>query len=315
MTDGHRSPLYDEVPVVFPADQEEIYGIFVQPRRAPSNVGVVLLNGGGFIAMTHRNRMWVHLARGLAERGFPVLRFDYHGVGESTGDIPELWLDGPFVEDLKGAVDWLRGRGLTRLVFVGSCFGARTIIATAPNLQEAEGAVLLSMPPGSARLGELAAERFAAEFTMADYVRRAARWRVIGRLFDAKWRDAYRRVAQAKLRKLIAPRADGAARGGDHAPALVSRRFLRDMREVSRRRLPTLMVYGDAEGHYHDIQRAMDSEFGRIVREAGDAIEIRTVPGVLHGFTTMEMQQTAVTQTLEWICARHGSPAPLAGAR
>jgi len=59
---------YREFPVVFAAGGEEIYGILAEPLRAARDTGVILLTGGGFIPMMHRNRMWVRLAR---RRGIP----------------------------------------------------------------------------------------------------------------------------------------------------------------------------------------------------------------------------------------------------
>ncbi|MGQ0570531.1 MAG: alpha/beta fold hydrolase, partial [Armatimonadota bacterium] len=158
MDDQRSTPPYRESPVVFPAGDESIYGILVEPSHAARDVGVILLSGGGYLAMTHRNRMWVHLARWLAAEGFPVLRFDYHGVGESTGDIDGLGLERPFVADLMGAANTLRNRRISNLVLVGSCFGARTILASVERIPELRGAVLLSTPLGSGQMGEVAAE-------------------------------------------------------------------------------------------------------------------------------------------------------------
>jgi pimeloyl-ACP methyl ester carboxylesterase len=298
---------YREYPVVFPAGGEDLYGIFVEPARPRADVGVVLATGGGFIAMTHRNRMWVHLARMLAAKGFPVFRFDYHGVGESTGDAGELSLDIPFTEDLRAAVDWVRRLGIKRLVLVGSCFGARTILASASRLPGAEAAVFLSVPVGGHKLGEGAATRFARELTIMGYVRKTLRARVFARLFDPEWRRIYARVASAKVRTLVSRNGRAPVGAEDVGLRWVSRKYLDPLRQLARERFPILMVYGEDEEHYQDFRRAHESGLGRIIEEARGAFEIRMVDGVLHGFTTPAAQAAAITTTYEWICARYGA--------
>lgn len=66
-------------------------------------MGVITLTGGASITGIDRNRLYVRLARKLAARGFYVLRFDYHGVGESMGKA-QYDLEEPFVTDLDGAI-------------------------------------------------------------------------------------------------------------------------------------------------------------------------------------------------------------------
>lgn len=301
---------YKEYPVVFPAGREGLLGIFNEPLRNPRDTGVILLTGGGFIPMTHRNRMWVLLARRLAAEQFPVLRFDYHGIGESTGTVTQYWLDRPFVEDLEGAVAWMRRQSISQLVLVGSCYGARTILAAGERVPELSAAVLLSPPLRGHRLGEGAATRFAEELTLVDYLRRASRARVIRRFFDARWRDVYVRMARVKFSHLARAwkPADGAAPNGRGGLAWVSRRFLEPLRLLARRPVRLLFLYGAEEEYYQEFHRALSGELSDILKQAEGRIEVQTVPGILHGFTTMEMQSLAIAQTFEWIC--QGFPAP-----
>lgn len=62
-------------------------GVLHSPHRhaVPSGIGVVIVNGGAqYRAGAHR--LFVQLARQMAEQGHAVLRFDFPGQGDSPGD-------------------------------------------------------------------------------------------------------------------------------------------------------------------------------------------------------------------------------------
>ena len=52
---------------------------------------------------------WVRWARYLAERRIEVLRFDYRGIGESTGSFQDLTFD-DWCEDVRLTAEWLNRR-------------------------------------------------------------------------------------------------------------------------------------------------------------------------------------------------------------
>lgn len=92
------------------------------PVGQTAGVGVILLNAG----LVHRigpYRAYVTLARALAAAGFPVLRFDQSGVGDS----PTLPAAAPRRRKIEtgAAMDLMRQQaGVTRFVLAGICSGA-----------------------------------------------------------------------------------------------------------------------------------------------------------------------------------------------
>src|SRR5207248_11294939 len=62
---------------------ERLAAILTVPRR-PRGL-VALLQGFG-ATRSHRNRLWTWISDDLAGRGMATVRFDYPGMGDSTGD-------------------------------------------------------------------------------------------------------------------------------------------------------------------------------------------------------------------------------------
>jgi pimeloyl-ACP methyl ester carboxylesterase len=110
------------LPIVFGPSRRRLLGFFHPPGRLPSRgLGVVLCNPIGYEAMSG-HRTYRHLADRLAARGFPALRFDYDGTGDSAGESD----DGDRVHAWLGSVEAAIAE---LLVLAGNCriglFGAR----------------------------------------------------------------------------------------------------------------------------------------------------------------------------------------------
>ena len=78
------------------------------------------------------HRVYVELARKLAEYGYPVLRFDYRGYGDSAGEFSETSVS-TRLEDIQGASSELRARvpDIERVSLFGLRFGATLAVEAA----------------------------------------------------------------------------------------------------------------------------------------------------------------------------------------
>lgn len=107
--------------LTFGCEGEALVGILHAPS-APCDAGVVVIVGGPqYRAGSHRQ--FVLLARVLAAAGFPVLRFDYRGMGDSTGAQRSFET---VVADVGAAIDELQRQvpAVRRIVLWGLCDGA-----------------------------------------------------------------------------------------------------------------------------------------------------------------------------------------------
>lgn len=102
---------------------DHLLGIVTAPALpVPAPLGVLIVVGGPqYRAGSHRQ--FVSLARGLASAGHPVMRFDYRGMGDSTGKPHNF--EG-VQEDIEAAITaFLAGPAAPRQVVLwGLCDGA-----------------------------------------------------------------------------------------------------------------------------------------------------------------------------------------------
>ncbi len=96
---------YNEEATQFDCEGETLTGILARPE-SPAQIGVLIIVGGPqYRAGSHRQ--FVLLSRALAAAGYAVLRFDYRGMGDSSGAQRDF--EGVSV-DIAAAIDALQQR-------------------------------------------------------------------------------------------------------------------------------------------------------------------------------------------------------------
>lgn len=118
-------------PLVFGPAERLLFGIFHRPASGiPAAAGVVLCNPFGQESIRAHRLLRVLAAR-LATAGHPVLRFDYHGTGDSMGDDDAGDLDG-WANDLRQADQALRqASGTAQTVWIGMRLGGSIALRAA----------------------------------------------------------------------------------------------------------------------------------------------------------------------------------------
>jgi alpha-beta hydrolase superfamily lysophospholipase len=111
------------IPTWFGPEDRPLFGWFHLPADGRARAGVVVCPplAREYLDAHYAQRV---LAERLVDLGICVLRFDYHGTGDSagTGGEPErvaAWLD-----SVSQAVAWIRQTGMTSVTTVGLRFGA-----------------------------------------------------------------------------------------------------------------------------------------------------------------------------------------------
>jgi alpha/beta superfamily hydrolase len=134
-----------EQPGYFEIAGEHVYTV-VHQVEAP--IARVLLIGPFASSRYHSYIPWVRWARYLAAKGIEVLRFDYRGVGESTGTFEQMGFS-DWMEDVAKLSAWLKAQSPDAPVILhglglGALFAGRTFHGGA-----GDGLILWS-PPANA---------------------------------------------------------------------------------------------------------------------------------------------------------------------
>lgn len=111
-----------EHPVVFSCEGASLTGIINCPDKM-ANVGVVIVVAGGPQYRVGAHRQFVTLARMLAEKGVPSIRFDHRGTGDSGGKF-RGFID--MNEDIRSAIDALceYSPSIEKIILWGECESA-----------------------------------------------------------------------------------------------------------------------------------------------------------------------------------------------
>jgi hypothetical protein len=181
-------------------------------HEVPDPLARVLLIGAFGSERNTAYTPWVAWARYLAVRGIECLRFDYRGMGESTGNFGDMSFD-DWSEDVELMAEWLNDRSPgVPLVLHGLELGA--LLASKAFAARVGDALLAWAPPASAnevlrpalqrRVTADNMFRYGAERRpMADYIRQleTGPLEVDGYRWSSKlWNDSFRFEMPAALR-------------------------------------------------------------------------------------------------------------------
>ena len=250
-------------------------------------MAVAILSAG----ITHRvgpNRLHVSLARALAHRGFPTLRFDLSGVGESETATDQDSYEVRTDREVGEALNVLAARApADRFVLVGLCSGADNSLRAALRDTRVAGAVLIE---GYA---------FGSQGYLIDYYsRRLIRPETWRRLIHGRIsiRDVVAGISGIRRpRPAPSPDPDDAGRFFRMPPP---DRIVADLRHLAGRGTELLFVLSrDSPSEYN---------FRRIVKPVlhggplQDRVEVKTFGDTDHTFSRLGLRAQLVDLVADW---------------
>jgi exosortase A-associated hydrolase 1 len=128
-------------PLVFRCGQDWLLGVITRPEKPCSRGVLIVVGGPQYRAGSHRQ--FGLLANDLAAQGYAVMRFDYRGMGDSTGASRSFETIG---EDLRAAIDQFTRAvpGLRDVALWGLCDAASATLFYAHLDPRVSGIALLN---------------------------------------------------------------------------------------------------------------------------------------------------------------------------
>jgi alpha-beta hydrolase superfamily lysophospholipase len=246
--------------------------------------GIVLLNAG-FIHRVGPHRLNVRLARALARRGHPALRFDISGLGDSQRSTASGTDDERATAELSSAVDLLAARtGSKRFVLIGLCSGTDPCLHVARADPRIAGIVLID-PYAFRTLGSRLNYRLQ---------RLRARFRA-GRVLSA-----IARQVRSALSRLVTSRRDDAPSGGFvYRLPPEKATFEGWLRAILARGARIMIVYSAGFPRWYNYAHQFRHAHGPLADANG--IDVRFVKQANHTFTELALQERLLEAICSWV--------------
>lgn len=287
-----------DTPMFIQSGSASLFAIGSKPAE-PRDVGVVLLPAGGYTFTPQRNRWGVELSHRLASAGYESLRFDWEGIGDSTGSVDTFALDRPAATDAEAAVAALEAE---RAVLMGQCYGARTALAMAMDVDGLGGVVLISPPVRDHARGEGTATKRAYEMSAGGYLTEAAKRLSWSMLTDRAEMVRVARIGRSFLRARW-QKLSARFRPPDPTP-WVSKPFLQQMEQLLRSGVPTLLIYGRDENDFREFEEARAGKLGQLIESAGPSFALEVIPGSVHALDRVEVQEAVISLVERWLTSQ-----------
>jgi alpha-beta hydrolase superfamily lysophospholipase len=248
---------------------DALFGIYHPPHRADPERALppIVLASAGTVHRIGPHRFYVNLARRWASLGFPVMRIDLSGIGDSPAaddGIENVTYPRDGYEDLGEALSWLVERTKrSELILAGLCSGADFAFQMAIRDPRVIGALLMN--PRTFCVNDLA------------------------------------RVETGNLESVIAAAANAVKARGDAAGEAVP--VPESLRAMVERGVDTLLVVSEEDPGVHYV----DVHWGEAMRALGALPGFRRedVPGADHNFTSLWSQERVSDTLAAHLTQRH----------
>ena len=254
-----------------------------------AETGVVIIVGGPQYRVGS-HRQFVLLARRLAEAGYPTLRFDYRGIGDSTGDARDFE---SVADDICAAVDILVAEaGVRKAVLWGLCDAASAAMMYADKDSRISGLVLANPWVHSPET----AARVRLKSYYGGRLRNPEFWRkLIGLEID--WRDSIGSVWEYLRQSRRSPERHG---GGTPRKHFISR-MLDGWGAFAG---PTLLILSGDDLVAKEFRQLCAESPPWLVASRRRGVRTVTLPAANHTFACAEWRAEVEDSTLSWL-AQH----------
>lgn len=297
-------------------DSLNLVGMLHQPSPG-STLGVcVLLLSPGIKGRVGPHRLYSKIAAPLVESGFHVLRFDFHGLGDSEGAVPEhaladvynAVLSGRYVGDTIAAMDWMQEQyGIRRFVGSGLCGGSITALLAAEQDQRIECLFGIGLPTalegGRENWGRVVTQ-YELSVLRGQYLRKLIDSKSWLRLLSGRssygviWQAMKQRLTGRKTEKAISTAAAGA---GNTNPRFASAFF--SMLHSSR---SVLLIFSQADRLRYEFGEHFEAAHASRLAPYRQLYDVHVIPNANHVMSDAAWVNELTTVGVSWLKRRFG---------
>jgi uncharacterized protein len=317
------------IPVTFPnKDGHQLFGMLHQPERVRDPKVAILLLSPGVKMRVAPYRLYTKMAERFVALGYPVLRFDFHGLGDSGGTAPEPLLAdlygatqvGRYVADTVCAMDWMQhSYGTTKFIASGLCGGALTGLLAAQRDERITSLLGLSIPvilDGS----NIDASKYMTDEqlkrTRLKYLRKLRLWdpvvwRSWARFFS--FQSHYSLILKSVAKPLLAlvrpaPPADAAAAARANEPDNTNPHFAPSLLRMVSSARRVLLLFAETDRLLFDFEAKFMQRHRAAVERHGASFEMHVTKQANHIFSFSEWQEDMLDRACQWLERDGGEP-------
>lgn len=303
-----------------------LFGILHLPQTDKHFDTAIILLSPGVKMRTGPHLLYRRMTDFFTSLGFPVLRFDFYGLGDSEGQLGETQLAdvynhmevGRFVDDAINAMDWMQeNQGVSRFIMSGLCGGAISGLLAGGRDKRVVGLLGLGITPVLASkaadpalyvtVGELMELR-------AGYLRKLidpkSIWRALTLQTDFRllWKSMIAPL-QSRWRKRFHTEAplntDTNKLPDDNANPLFPPAFF----EMTSSRRPLLLIFSGADRLNWEFQEKFIPRYSERLKTVKDMFEVHVIPNANHILSFREWETEMLDLARAWLGKRFSVPA------
>lgn len=269
-----------------------LVGIVTKPDNLINKKIAVIILNAGFLHRVGPNRIYVKLARKIAQIGFLVMRFDFSGIGDSyRSETNEHYIERQ-LEEINEAMDYLSSKcNIHKFIIAGLCSGGDMAFEAATKNHRVAGLIGIN---GNyidqmtiKNLNSVISGRTQARYYKKKILDVQSWLRLIHGKSDFKKifriiRDKFNRILSSNNKQDL-PKDD----------------LLNAINEISKRQIKVLLIYSEGSEGYDIFTLLLD----RIIRLnlSSSLIDIQIIKNSDHTFSLLEKQNKLIDSTKLWL--------------
>lgn len=310
-----------KTPVTFRnRDGHILFGVVHEPHGDAKKETGILILAPGIKSRVAPHRLYVKMAKRFSEMGFVVLRFDYHGLGDSEGEAREKRVadyygaiqTGRYTGDVSAAMDFMGSRyGIRRFVLSGLCGGAITGLLAASVDRRAISLLGLGIPVildgagvdhgrymTSGQIESMRVTYYEKLFDLKSWMRLLtfqSDYRVIFKLLRTLFDG---RIGKADKERSDPDRAGRSEECGDGNFNPLFLPAVRSMVSSSRK---MLLIFSELDRLHWEFEEKFMGPYSKQIDNHGEYLEVHVMRNANHVFSLPETQEEMLGKACGWL--------------